>query len=136
MRDCCSGIPKVSRFQIQYYNNEDRWNALRYSPTKYALNSLHASDSSLGTCEWITFTVPLLCVTKHYVFYIDITTTTSTTTTTSKYVNPSTIRPCDEIIPQWFDDYSDIPLHNMFADDSIWLTRLLSLLPFHNNDDC
>jgi 8-oxo-dGTP pyrophosphatase MutT (NUDIX family) len=69
-----------------------------------------------------------------HVFYMDITTTTSTTTT-SKYVNPSTIRPCDEIIPQWFDDYSDIPLHNMFADDSIWLTRLLSLLPFHNNND-
>jgi hypothetical protein len=23
----------------------------------------------------------------------------------------------------------------MFADDSIWLTRLLSLLPFHNNND-
>jgi 8-oxo-dGTP pyrophosphatase MutT (NUDIX family) len=37
----------------------------------------------------------------------------------------SIIRPCDEITPIWFDDYFDIPLDNMFADDSIWLTYLL-----------
>jgi hypothetical protein len=41
-------------------------------------------------------------------------------------VDPSVIRGCDEITPQWFDDWYDIPLNNMFADDSIWLTRLLS----------
>ena len=34
---------------------------------------------------------------------------------------------CDdvEIIPQWIEDWRDIPLHDMFADDSVWLTRLL-----------
>jgi 8-oxo-dGTP diphosphatase len=37
----------------------------------------------------------------------------------------STIRGCDEITPIWFDDWACIPLHNMFADDSIWLTYLL-----------
>ena len=41
------------------------------------------------------------------------------------YVDPCTIRGCDEITPQWFDQ-ADIPLHQMFADDSVWLTRLLT----------
>ncbi|OEU12404.1 hypothetical protein FRACYDRAFT_191500, partial [Fragilariopsis cylindrus CCMP1102] len=33
---------------------------------------------------------------------------------------------CDEITPQWYDDINKIPLDNMFADDSLWLTALLS----------
>jgi 8-oxo-dGTP diphosphatase len=37
----------------------------------------------------------------------------------------ATIRECEEISPVWFDDWSNIPLNNMFADDSIWLTNLL-----------
>lgn len=41
-------------------------------------------------------------------------------------IDPTTIRGCDEITPQWYNDWYDIPLDNMFADDSIWLTRLLS----------
>lgn len=36
------------------------------------------------------------------------------------------IKGCDEITPIWFNDWYDIPLHQMFADDSIWLTALLS----------
>jgi len=36
------------------------------------------------------------------------------------------IQGCDEITPEWFDDWHDIPLDNMFADDSHWLTALLS----------
>jgi 8-oxo-dGTP pyrophosphatase MutT (NUDIX family) len=32
---------------------------------------------------------------------------------------------CDEITPEWFDDWTQVPLHNMFADDSIWLPYLL-----------
>eukprot|EP00980_Cylindrotheca_fusiformis_P009329 scaffold2047_cov129-Cylindrotheca_fusiformis.AAC.8 len=36
------------------------------------------------------------------------------------------IQGCDEITPQWFDDWRLAPLHNMFADDSLWLTTLLS----------
>ena len=39
----------------------------------------------------------------------------------------SDIRACEEITPQWFDDWHDIPLDNMFADDSHWLVTLLSL---------
>ena len=45
-------------------------------------------------------------------------------------IRPDTIRGCDEISPEWFHDIHDIPLDNMFADDSIWLTKLLS----HYND--
>jgi 8-oxo-dGTP pyrophosphatase MutT (NUDIX family) len=41
------------------------------------------------------------------------------------YVDSNVIRPCDEIVPQWWDNWYDIPLDNMFADDSLWLTRLL-----------
>jgi len=41
-------------------------------------------------------------------------------------IDPQVIRGCDEITPQWFDDWTAIPLDNMFADDSIWLTRLLA----------
>jgi 8-oxo-dGTP pyrophosphatase MutT (NUDIX family) len=37
----------------------------------------------------------------------------------------SVIRGCEEITPQWFDDWRSIPLNKMFADDSIWLPLLL-----------
>lgn len=33
---------------------------------------------------------------------------------------------CDEITPRWYDDIYLVPLDNMFADDSLWLTTLLS----------
>lgn len=35
---------------------------------------------------------------------------------------------CDEITPIWFDNFDLIPFDNMFADDSLWLTTLLSSL--------
>ena len=41
-------------------------------------------------------------------------------------VNPKQIRGCDEIEPKWFHNIHDIPLDEMFADDSLWLTSLLS----------
>ena len=41
-------------------------------------------------------------------------------------VDPSSIRGCDEITPKWFDDWHNMPLHTMFADDSVWLVQLLS----------
>lgn len=45
--------------------------------------------------------------------------------------DPSIIRGCDEITPHWFEDYHDIPLNNMFADDTVWFTALLeSTEPF------
>lgn len=40
-------------------------------------------------------------------------------------INPDQIRGCDEIEPVWVHDCYDLPLHQMFADDSIWLTMLL-----------
>ena len=33
---------------------------------------------------------------------------------------------CEEITPKWFDDWRDMPLDNMFADDSLWTVPLLS----------
>ena len=36
------------------------------------------------------------------------------------------IRDCEEITPQWFESFDDVPLDNMFADDSLWLTALLA----------
>jgi 8-oxo-dGTP pyrophosphatase MutT (NUDIX family) len=44
------------------------------------------------------------------------------------YIPSGDIRGCDEITPYWFD-LVDIPLHTMFADDSVWLTRLLLKRP-------
>ena len=41
-------------------------------------------------------------------------------------VNPKQIRGCDEIEPRWFHNIYDIPLDQMFADDSLWLVSLLS----------
>lgn len=38
----------------------------------------------------------------------------------------SDIQECEEITPKWFDDWREIPLDNMFADDSHWLPALLS----------
>ena len=32
---------------------------------------------------------------------------------------------CDEITPRWFNSYEEIPFHQMFADDSLWLPVLL-----------
>ena len=41
-------------------------------------------------------------------------------------VDPNFIRGCEEITPQWFEDWFEhLPLDNMFADDSLWLTELL-----------
>lgn len=36
------------------------------------------------------------------------------------------VRGCEEITPQWFDDWHDTPLHKMFADDSHWLCTILA----------
>ena len=45
--------------------------------------------------------------------------------TTKVFIDRDTIRGCDEIYPTWFNNVYDIPLQEMFADDSIWLTMLL-----------
>ena len=40
-------------------------------------------------------------------------------------IHPTQIRGCDEIEPEWFRTSHDVPLHQMFADDTVWLTTLL-----------
>lgn len=67
-----------------------------------------------------------------HVFRVNITTMMQPTENGNceyMFVDPSSIRPCEEIIPEWFDSYENIPLDNMFADDSLWLTKLLELPP-------
>ena len=39
-------------------------------------------------------------------------------------VDPKQIRGCDEIEPRWFHNIYDMPLEQMFADDSLWLSML------------
>ena len=36
------------------------------------------------------------------------------------------IKECEEITPRWFEHFDDVPLDNMFADDSLWMTALLT----------
>ena len=36
------------------------------------------------------------------------------------------IRACEEITPKWFETFDSVPFENMFADDSLWLTALLT----------
>lgn len=57
----------------------------------------------------------------------DVTMANTISNAESVVIDPNCIQPCDEIIPEWFE-WSNIPLHKMFADDSIWLTRFLSTL--------
>ncbi|CAJ1968944.1 unnamed protein product [Cylindrotheca closterium] len=42
----------------------------------------------------------------------------------------NSVEGCEEITPQWFDDWSLLPLDQMFADDSLWMTTLLA---YHEN---
>ena len=46
-------------------------------------------------------------------------------------VDPDDIKPPEdgEITPEWFPCWYDIPLNKMFADDSIWLTKVLARSP-------
>ena len=46
-------------------------------------------------------------------------------------VDPNDIRGCDEIEPRWFHNIHNMPLNTMFADDSVWLTMLLT--NYNNN---
>lgn len=46
-------------------------------------------------------------------------------TTKSVLVDTNAICGCEEITPTWIENWFDIPLANMFADDSLWLTRLI-----------
>jgi 8-oxo-dGTP pyrophosphatase MutT (NUDIX family) len=41
-------------------------------------------------------------------------------------IEPGIIRGCEEIEPMWLYNVYEVPLEEMFADDSIWLTMLLS----------
>ena len=58
-----------------------------------------------------------------HVFYIDL-------ANTHHYRDPErwsyTLQACAEIIPRWFESFAEIPFDQMFADDSLWLTALLT----------
>jgi 8-oxo-dGTP pyrophosphatase MutT (NUDIX family) len=41
-------------------------------------------------------------------------------------LDPSAIRGCEEITPEWIENWHQIPLQEMFADDSLWLTTVLA----------
>ena len=65
--------------------------------------------------------VHLFCV------FVSLSVDTSTTESANNIVNidPGKIRGCEEIEPLWVHNIYDLPLHEMFADDSVWLTMLL-----------
>jgi 8-oxo-dGTP diphosphatase len=50
-------------------------------------------------------------------------------------VRSNQIRGCDEIEPKWFHRIDNIPLDEMFCDDSIWLTLLLNHYSACGDDD-
>ena len=55
-----------------------------------------------------------------HLFFIDL---------ANKYYRSSwsyEIKECEEISPRWFEHFDDVPLDNMFADDSLWMTTLLT----------
>jgi 8-oxo-dGTP pyrophosphatase MutT (NUDIX family) len=87
------------------------------------------AQSKLGTF-WFTFEDSPTEMVVH-AFRINVSCNGSTTSSGEMdesifRIDPSVIRGCEEITPVWFPDWHDIPLHNMFADDSVWLTRVLS----------
>lgn len=94
----------------------------------------YVTDSRVGSLFFTFQDSPIEMIVHVFRVHINIrsvssetTTSTSTSATSSHYiVDEKAIRGCDEITPHWFDDWHQIPLDNMFADDSIWLTRLLS----------
>jgi 8-oxo-dGTP pyrophosphatase MutT (NUDIX family) len=87
------------------------------------------AQSKLGTL-WFTFEDSPTEIVVH-VFRINVSCDDSTTSSGERdesifRIDPSVIRGCDEITPVWFPDWHEIPMHDMFADDSVWLTRVLS----------
>ena len=58
-----------------------------------------------------------------HVFYIDL-------ANPHHYRDPQhwsyTLQACAEITPRWFESFAEIPFDQMFADDSLWLTALLT----------
>lgn len=88
------------------------------------------TQSKLGTL-WFTFEDSPTEMVIH-VFRVNVSCGTSTSFNSGEMddsifqIDPSVIRGCDEITPVWFADWHEIPMHNMFADDSVWLTKVLS----------
>eukprot|EP00977_Amphora_coffeiformis_P011660 scaffold2804_cov181-Amphora_coffeaeformis.AAC.28 len=85
------------------------------------------SNAKVGVLHF-TFADSPMKMTVH-LFRINVTVSTpiNKENSSSKYfpLDPTVIRGCEEITPHWFEDWHNIPLNNMFADDSVWLTHLL-----------
>ena len=103
-----------------------------HEETGIQLPLAYMEDSRVGTL-YFTFQDSAVEMVVH-VFRVHVTTdasheidaTSSSLKPKHYFVDPSCIRGCDEITPQWFDDWHIMPLHTMFADDSVWLVQLLS----------
>jgi len=67
-----------------------------------------------------------------YVYRLDVDCSNDkedTTVHTHFKLDPSIIRGCEEITPEWIENWYQIPLDEMFADDSLWLTTVLAASP-------
>ena len=69
--------------------------------------------------------VHLFCVFVSLSADVTNSTTTHNTNVNTIKIDPNQIRGCDEIEPVWVHNCYDLPLQQMFADDSIWLPMLL-----------
>lgn len=85
------------------------------------------TNAKVGVLHF-TFADSPMKMTVH-LFRINVTVSTLSNKENSSTKNfpldPKVIRGCEEITPQWFEDWHNIPLDKMFADDSVWLTHLL-----------
>jgi 8-oxo-dGTP pyrophosphatase MutT (NUDIX family) len=84
--------------------------------------------AKVGVLRFTFADSPMEMIVHLFRINVDCSQNAAETTKDSNYfaLDPSTVRGCEEISPLWFDDWHDIPLDNMHADDSVWLTHLLS----------
>ena len=79
--------------------------------------------------------VHLFCV------FVSFSSNENNSTQTQQYSNKTVIiskdqiRGCDEIDPEWVQNCYDLPLNQMFADDSLWLTMLLKHHESNSSDN-
>lgn len=84
----------------------------------------HMAESKLGVLRFSFEDGPLEMIV--HVFRINVAVDAENTVDPRVIcLDPSVIRGCDEITPIWFDNWNNVPLDNMHADDSLWLTNVL-----------
>lgn len=83
------------------------------------------SNSKVGKLEFTFEDSPTAMIVHLFRINVDATQEKENSNSSLFKLDPNIIRGCDEITPQWFDNWYNIPLDRMFADDSVWLTHLL-----------